>query len=254
LNHAKQWADRCQDRHRLSATENGGWLVSWPWRERRRRQGRDEDFIWRYQFPEVIEERCRHHNPDLSHEEWKLVEQGLREWFLCCAWRDGEVLGMPSRTVDEAWHEFILDSRAYTEFCEQAFGEYLHHTPEASMTTPMAGALDATARAWERSSMGHAGGSLLWGLDVLLGRADPKAIGEGRPEGLPAHWREPAGGGWGSAAAEVEHHHSGGGEGGSESGGGEGFGVDSGGGGGGGDSGGGGGDSGGGGCGGGGGE
>ena len=88
------------------------------WR-RRRRQLRNEDYIWQFQFPERIEERCRHHHPDLTHEDWKLIEQGLREWFLCCAWRDGEVLGMPSRLVDEAWHEFILDSRAYTEFCQE---------------------------------------------------------------------------------------------------------------------------------------
>jgi hypothetical protein len=241
--------------------------MSWPWGKRRRHQRRDEDFIWRYQLPERIEERCRHQNPDLGREEWGMVEQGLREWFLCCAWRDGEVLGMPSRVVDEAWHEFILDSRAYTQFCEQAFGEYLHHTPESSMTTPMSGALDATSRAWERSATGR-GESVLWSLDVLLGRADPKAMVEGRSEGLPDHWREPAGG-WGSVVGEGGGHHHGGGGGGegevgSASGGGEGFGGSGGGGdsgfggdsggGGGSDSGGGGGDSGGGGCGGGGGE
>ena len=37
---------------------------------------------------------------------------------------------MPSRLVDEAWHEFILDSLSYTRFCEAAFGGYLHHTPD----------------------------------------------------------------------------------------------------------------------------
>jgi hypothetical protein len=136
---------------------------------RRRRRRRDEDYIWTYQFPEHVEERCRHRHPDLTDREWKLVDQGLREWFLCCAWRDGEVLGMPSRLVDEAWHEFILDSRAYTDFCDRAFGEYLHHTPEASMTTPMSGALDATSRAWDRSAAGGPTGAVLWGLDALLG-------------------------------------------------------------------------------------
>jgi hypothetical protein len=188
---------------------------------RRRRQTRDEDFILRYPFPEQIETKVRKHEPGLQDKDWKLVEQGLREWFLCCAWREGEVLGMPSRIVDEAWHEFILDSLAYTAFCEEAFGTYLHHTPDAAMTTPMSSALDNTARAWDRSGQSHAGSSLLWGLDSLLGGAGGDGGG---------------------------HHHQGGSEGGSEFGGGEGSGGESGESGGGGDSGGGGGDSGGGGC------
>ncbi|HEY2479786.1 MAG TPA: hypothetical protein VGI17_13790 [Solirubrobacterales bacterium] len=133
------------------------------------RRRRDEDHIWTHQFPAQVEARCRHRHPDLTDREWKLVDQGLREWFLCCAWRDGEVLGMPSLLVAEAWHEFILDSPAYAEFCERAFGECLRYIPEASMTTPMSGALEATSRAWDRSGMGGPVGSVLWGLDALLG-------------------------------------------------------------------------------------
>jgi hypothetical protein len=137
------------------------------WWSLRRGPRRDEDYIWFYPFPEHVEERCRHHHPELSDHDWKLIEQGLREWFLCCAWRDGEVLGMPSQLVDEAWHEFILDSRHYTEFCERAFGEYLHHTPESSMTTPMPSALDATTRAWDRAP--GEGAAVLWSLDATVG-------------------------------------------------------------------------------------
>lgn len=189
---------------------------------RRRRPRRDEDYIWAYQFPEHVESRCRRDRPELTDREWKLVEQGLREWFLCCAWRDGEVLGMPSRLVDEAWHEFILDSLSYTEFCERAFGEYLHHTPEASMSTPMSGALDATSRAWDRSGPAGPSGGVLWSLDALLGL--PQMVGGG------------GGGG--------HHHHSGGENGASTESGSSSEGVEVGAG----DSGGGGGDSGGGGC------
>jgi hypothetical protein len=162
-----------------------------PGRLRLRRRGRrDEDFIWNYQFPEHVEVRCRRDRPEITDREWKLVEQGLREWFLCCAWRDGEVLGMPSRLVDEAWHEFILDSLAYTEFCERAFGEYLHHTPESSMTMPMPGALDATERAWDRYGAGSPTGSVLWGLDAMFGLSrlvDGTACGGGGEAGHHQH-------------------------------------------------------------------
>jgi len=35
----------------------------------------------------------------------------------------------PSQRVDLAWHEFILCTRAYQEFCEVHFGRMIHHDP-----------------------------------------------------------------------------------------------------------------------------
>jgi hypothetical protein len=33
------------------------------------------------------------------------------------------------REIDEMWHEFILFTEDYTNFCQQYFGEYMHHLP-----------------------------------------------------------------------------------------------------------------------------
>jgi hypothetical protein len=33
------------------------------------------------------------------------------------------------REIDEMWHEFILFTEDYTNFCHQYFGEYIHHFP-----------------------------------------------------------------------------------------------------------------------------
>ena len=44
---------------------------------------------------------------------------------------------MPSKAVDEAWHEMILITREYTYFCERAFGRYLHHNPDSTIDVPM---------------------------------------------------------------------------------------------------------------------
>ena len=41
---------------------------------------------------------------------------------------------MPSKAVDEAWHEMILITREYTYFCDRAFGRYLHHNPDSTIT------------------------------------------------------------------------------------------------------------------------
>jgi hypothetical protein len=76
--------------------------IAWLRRSARKR----ERFIAEYEFPRYLRGRIRKRLPALSREEIELVERGLREWFVCCAWRWNAVLGMPSRAVDEAWHEF----------------------------------------------------------------------------------------------------------------------------------------------------
>jgi len=142
-----------------------------------RRSGRKRElFVAGYEFPDYLWKRMGKRLPGLSDKEIELVERGLREWFVCCAWRWHTVLGMPSRAVDEAWHEFILDTRTYTGFCEVVFGEYLHHTPDEAMRTPMGDALGETVRAWDRSEMGQEEESVLWDLDKRLGIEEPLHI------------------------------------------------------------------------------
>ncbi len=38
----------------------------------------------------------------------------------------------PSQRVDLAWHEFLLFTRLYLEFCTVHFGRFLHHDPGGS--------------------------------------------------------------------------------------------------------------------------
>lgn len=78
-------------------------------------------------------------------EPKQLVETGLRQWLRCCApaLRDDQVIGMPSRAVDEAWHGLILCTARYSAFCEQAYGRFLHHHPEGSAPPNAPGAGDS---------------------------------------------------------------------------------------------------------------
>ncbi len=185
---------------------------------RRRSARRAEAYIASYTFPAHISARVRRKASQIDETCWKLVEQGLREWFVCCAWRGRTVLGMPSRLIDEAWHEFILDSISYTRFCEQAFGGYLHHTPDEAMSTPMGNALGNTVRAWDRSEMGSTEESVLWDLDERLGAEDPLGITglqlsasrSGTPYPLATGWACAAGIGAGIDGS-AGHHHPGGG-------------------------------------------
>jgi hypothetical protein len=50
----------------------------------------------------------------------------LRAYFARCATGD---TAPPSRDADLAWHEFLLLTREYEEFCQRAFHRFLHHPP-----------------------------------------------------------------------------------------------------------------------------
>lgn len=43
-------------------------------------------------------------------------------------------LAMTSEKVDEVWHNHILFTRDYADFCDDVFGGYLHHMPNTSFT------------------------------------------------------------------------------------------------------------------------
>jgi len=45
-----------------------------------------------------------------------------------------EGMVMVDDDADEVWHNFILFTREYIEFCEHIAGRYIHHTPETSKT------------------------------------------------------------------------------------------------------------------------
>jgi hypothetical protein len=137
---------------------------------RRLRRNRRRAFIQSYEFPSALADKLREHFDDERRVNMAL--EGLREWYLACLSAPGEVLGMPSKAVDVAWHEMILMTRAYHWFCEQAFGHYLHHSPEAVMEEPMRVSLARTLSVLEAQSLSLAGVPLLFAVDGELGIED----------------------------------------------------------------------------------
>ena len=79
--------------------------------------------------------------------------EGLDAWFIACLCADDRMIGMPSKIVDVAWHEFILRTREYTNFCQRAFGAYLHHTPDSTMRISATSLLPATLEIAERHAI-----------------------------------------------------------------------------------------------------
>jgi hypothetical protein len=143
-----------------------------------RKARRGEEYISGYAFPPQIEQGLRSRFPQLDDTGWARVQEGLREWLVCCAWRGHTVLGMPSRAVEGAWHEFILDSDAYSEFCQRAFGGYLPELPE-ELGAPLDDLLAKTVSAWDRSLEGRGvRESVLWDLDRHLSIDDPWGLSD----------------------------------------------------------------------------
>lgn len=59
------------------------------------------------------------------------ARQGLIEVvkFLSLVADDSTATLTPSHRVDLVWHEFILFTRLYGEFCHDQFGKFIHHNP-----------------------------------------------------------------------------------------------------------------------------
>lgn len=141
------------------------------------------------ELPEAVWKTC-------PWQPRELIDSGLRQWLRCAgaALRDGQVIGMPSRAVDEAWHGFILCTARYARFCGEAYGQFLHHHPEGEAppglgTGDAAEQLGRTVVAWtlvaEPSEM-----CVLWDLDVLVGVAEPWGVPAERVSAVTAEMEE----------------------------------------------------------------
>ena len=102
-------------------------LVIWTqWRKAKR-----ADFIRTYMFPPGLLDKLLAVRPDLTIKDRQLVARALRQFFLVYHKSGYLSIAMPSQVVDDLWHEFILYTKNYQTFCQQAFGRYMHHTPAA---------------------------------------------------------------------------------------------------------------------------
>ena len=133
--------------------------------------------------PEAVWKTCHWQPRDL-------IETGLRQWLRCAgaALRDGQIVGMPSRAVDEAWHGFILCTARYAQFCDQAYGQFLHHHPDGTgpaSAGAMQQQLGRTVVAW--TIVAEPGEEcVLWDLDTRVGVDEPWGLPADRVAGINA--------------------------------------------------------------------
>lgn len=162
----------------LSIALGGTAIVAGHWYWRRRRNNTRSQFIDDYRFPERLRLKLAETYPHLTPAQQEQVLQGLRDYFRLCQMAGRRMVAMPSQAVDVVWHEFILYTRQYGEFCRKGLGRFLHHTPSDAM--PNAEVASAgIRRAWRLACIREdirpdrpSRLPLLFALDSELGIAD----------------------------------------------------------------------------------
>ena len=86
-------------------------------------------FIREARMPPFLVGKLRAAHPGLSIRDAELVLRGLRQFFMAHLRSGRKFVAMPSKVVDTAWHEFILHTQGYQNWCHAAFGGMLHHSP-----------------------------------------------------------------------------------------------------------------------------
>lgn len=100
-----------------------------------------------YQFPDGVRHKLREKYPHLDEEQINQITPALKTYFRLCLSSPRRMVSMPSQAVDAAWHEFILFTKHYEDFCRHAVGRFIHHTPAEAMKTPT-DAQDGIRLAW----------------------------------------------------------------------------------------------------------
>ncbi|MFC5419467.1 glycine-rich domain-containing protein [Bosea eneae] len=109
---------------------------------------RRAEFIRRYPWPRGLLDKLDAHHPGFTRKETALVSEGLRQFFLAYLNSGRREVAMPSQVADDLWHEFILYTRDYGRFCNQAFGRFLHHTPAVALREGAPSDNSALRRVW----------------------------------------------------------------------------------------------------------
>lgn len=98
-----------------------------------------QKFIYNFDISEVTLRFSQKHKID--EDLAKRYELELKKYFLLRIAQKRRY-GMNGLT-DDLWHEFILSTQLYTDFCNEAFGRYLHHQPAPPETSQSATAAES---------------------------------------------------------------------------------------------------------------
>jgi hypothetical protein len=124
----------------------GIWIAVYSWDKSIRRKRRE--FIDTYRWPPGLLRKLRARHPGLTPADVDAVARALRQFFGAHLLSGRKFVAMPSQVVDDLWHEFILYTRDYEQFCKRAFGRFMHHTPAVVIESASLGDSYGLWRVW----------------------------------------------------------------------------------------------------------
>jgi hypothetical protein len=98
-------------------------------------------------LPRFLKQKLVDAYPHLTLRDAELVERGLRQFFTACQRSNKRFVAMPSQVVDSMWHEFILHTSAYRQWCDLVIGRFVDHVP-AEVLGRKASTNDGLRRTW----------------------------------------------------------------------------------------------------------
>lgn len=93
--------------------------------------------VMSFQFQPLIDRMVDKHGWELTVAV-QVFEDTKRFLYLCAACMTGLPLA-PSVSIDEVWHNFILFTEDYVQFCKSHFGRIIHHRPRRRDDKPSNG-------------------------------------------------------------------------------------------------------------------
>lgn len=105
----------------------GIWLVWRNWRFAWQQQRLS--FILQTPIPSILWQNALFKDYTLTVQQKSWISTALQDFFILHLLHPKQSFTMPSIMVDNLWHAFILDSKCYSDYCQNAFGNYFHHIP-----------------------------------------------------------------------------------------------------------------------------
>jgi hypothetical protein len=118
--------------------------IYWAYQDYQKRLAFINDYAW----PPGLIAKLRRTFPDLKLGDEEKIASGLKQFFRAYFKCGTNPVAMPSQAADELWHEFILYTKAYQQFCDRAFGKFLHHTPAIALAQGAKDSNAALRRVW----------------------------------------------------------------------------------------------------------
>ena len=87
----------------------------------------DLETVLQYENPDVVDRIS--FELDLPHDKASDLFEDLKKYLWMASRSEGPTI--PAPQIDKAWHEFLMFTQDYQQFCGQMFGSgtFLHHVP-----------------------------------------------------------------------------------------------------------------------------